>query len=173
MKNAPMRFDGLSLRHNPATLTVSGRNYVREYASPCCEADSDSLYREPARISGEGEFSGADCLDQYLALKEKQLSQTPGKLVLPGMNPMYAVLKELSLTAKPVNSVISYRFTFVQAQSPRENTKGTASPHIARKGESLWDIAYANDVPIDRLVALNPQIPYINRLSKGERVNLC
>lgn len=173
MKNAPMRFDGLSLRHNPATLTVSGRNHVGEYASPCCEADSDILYREPVRISGEGEFCGTDCLDQYLALKEKQLSQTSGKLVLPHMEPLYATLKELSLTAKPVDNVISYRFTFVQAQSPHGDTEGTKSPYIAQAGESLWDVSYAYGISIERLVALNPQIPYINALSQGERVSLC
>lgn len=173
MKNAPMRFDGLSLRHNPETLSVSGKSAVKEYASPCCDTDSDSLYKEPLCISGEGELSGADCIDQYIALKELQRTRKPAKLVLPRMEPLYAYLKELSLTAKRVDNVLSYRFVFVEAKSPRQHTAGTDSPYIASQGESLWDIAYAKDISVEQLVALNPQIPLINSLSAGERVKLC
>ena len=37
----------------------------------------------------------------------------------------------------------------------------------------MWDIAYAYDVPIERLTVLNPQIPLIDELSRGERVRIC
>ena len=123
MKNAPMRFDGMSLRHNPERLTISEKSNIREYKSPCCESDSVSLGQELRRIEGEGEFCGTDCIEQYQALERLQRSKKKSKLVLPHMQPIYAYLKELSMTAKPINDVLSYRFVFIEAQSPRQKSK--------------------------------------------------
>ena len=172
MRFAPMRFDGMSLRHNPATLTVSGKNRIREYESPCCEADSVNLCRELRRITGEGEFCGADCIAQYQALERLKNSGRRAKLVLPGMKPLYAFLKELELTAKPADDVLSYRFVFVVGQRPRRD-RGTDRVTTASAGDSLWDISFVYGVPIEKLVALNPQIPLIDELNEGEWVRLC
>ena len=173
MRFAPMRFDGMSLRHNPEKLSISGREQVKEYRYPCCDADSMSLGTELRHIAGEGEFCGADCLAQYQALEKLQTRSQKAKLVLPHMQPMYAYLKELDLTAKPLDQVLSYRFLFVEAQSPRPEVHGTECYLTASESESLWDIAYVYHVPIERLTALNPQIPYIDDLSEGERVRIC
>ena len=173
MRFAPMRFDGFSLRHNPEKLRISGSVHVKEYRSPCCEADSVSLGKELCRVEGEGEFCGTDCIAQYQALEKLRSSAKRAKLVLPHMHPLYAFLKELALTAKPVDNVLSYRFVFVEAQSPRPEYRGTESYLTVSNGESLWDISYAFGVPIERLTALNPQIPLIDDLREGERVRLC
>ena len=173
MKMAPMRFDGISLRHNPATLSVTGKNRLHEYRSPCCAADSSKLYRELYVISGEGEFYGADCIEQYEELLRLQTSGKRSKLVLPRMQPLYAFLKEVSVKAQPTEDVLSYRFTFVEAQSPRQGRRGAVSYVTVSQGESLWDIANMYDVPIEQLTENNPQIPYINSLDEGERVALC
>lgn len=173
MKLAPMRFDGVSLRHNPATLSVSGKNHIHEYRSPCCIADSSNLYREPRVISGEGELCGEDCLSQYEELRGLQLSGKRAKLVLPKLPPLYAFLKEVSVKAQPKENVLAYRFVFVEAQSPLQQRSGTVSYLTVSQGESLWDIAYVYHVPIEQLTQLNPQIPYINELNEGERVRIC
>lgn len=173
MKNAPMRFNGMSLRHNPAKLSISRKNNVRAYSSPCCEADSVCLGQELRRVEGEGEFCGADCIAQYRALERLQCSKKKSKLVLPHMQPLYAYLKEISLTAKPINDVLSYRFVFVETQSPRKEVTGSDYYFVAAEGESLWDIAYAYSAPIEQLVELNPQIAFIDNLKQGERVKIC
>lgn len=173
MKNAPMRFGGMSLRHNPAKLSISGKHHIRIYGSPCCEADSESLGMELRRISGEGELSGSDCIEQYHALEALQRGRIAAKLVLPHMQPLYAYLKELSLTAKPTDDVLSYRFEFAEAQSPRKGSAGVVFYMTGSDAENLWDIAYAFSVPIEQLVALNPQIPHIGELDAGERVRVC
>ena len=173
MKTAPMRFDGVSLRHNPARLSITGKNHIHEYRSPCCTADSGKLYRELRVISGEGELCGADCLDQYTALLRLQISGKRSKLVLPQMQPLYAYLKELSVKAQPTENVLFYRFEFVEAQSPRLHDRQAEWYVTQEPGESLWDIAFAYHIPIEQLTQLNPQIPLINSLSAGERVKLC
>ena len=93
--------------------------------------------------------------------------------MIPHMEPMYAYLKELKMTAKPVDDVLSYRFLFIEAQSLRPEAQNTEFYLTKTDGESLWDIAYAYDVPIERLTVLNPQIPLIYELSRGERVRIC
>lgn len=173
MRFAPMRFDGMSMRHNPEKLHISGSDHVREYRSPCFAAESVSLGRELRRIAGEGEFCGADCIEQYRALEKLLIKAKRAKLALPHMQPMYAYLKELELTAKPVENVLSYRFVFVEAQSPRPDVRETEYYLTVSEGESLWDISYAYGVSIERLTELNPQIPFIGDLSEGERVRLC
>ncbi len=121
MKMAPMRFDGISLRHNPEKLVLSDKNHIHEYRSPCCVADSSSLGKELRVITGEGEFVGQDCQEQYVKLLRLYNSEKRSKLVLPRMQPMYAYLKAFSVTAQPKENVLRYRFEFVQAQSPRPN----------------------------------------------------
>ena len=108
MKLAPMRFGGVSMRHNPAKLNISGKNRVHEYLSPCCEADNQVVGRELSRISGEGVLFGADCLTQYQTLERLQNGHVPAKLTLPRMQPLYAVLRELSLTAEPEENILHW-----------------------------------------------------------------
>lgn len=173
MKYAPMRFDGMSLQHNPETLSVTGKNHIGEIASLCCDADSRALGKKLCVISGEGEFCGEDCIARYQALERLRIDAKRAKLVLPKLEPMYAYLKEVAVTAKPVDNVLRYRFVFVEAQSPRRTGQEENYYVTVSAGESLWDIAYAAGEPIETLTALNPQIPLIDELKRGERVRLC
>ena len=89
------------------------------------------------------------------------------------MEPKYAYLNEKKMTAKPVDDVLSYRFLFIEAQSMRPEAQNTEFYLAKTDGESLWDIAYVYGLPIERLTVLNPQIPLIDELSRGERVRIC
>lgn len=172
MKNAPMRFAGMSLHHNPHQLTLSGSENLSEIISPCCEPDSLSLGAKLYRIAGEGELYGADCLTQYQRLDALRQAHRREKLVLPRMEPMYAYLKELSLKAQPQEDVIQYRFVFTQAQSDRK-TRRPRYYLTDDAGESLWDISRTFGVAVEELVALNPAVKNIDSLSVGTKVRLC
>ncbi len=171
MKFAPMRFCGLSLHHNPHTLKIESRGNLRELVSPCCTPDSESLGRRLRVITGEGELYGEDCREQYRGLEELLMEQKRGKLLLPHRQPMYAYLRELSLTAEPMENILRYRFVFLEAQNPMSD--GNVDYYIADEGDSLWDIGYRFGIAVATLVALNPQIPYIDNLKEKERVRLC
>lgn len=173
MKNAPMRFGGHSLHHNPYKLVVESDSHIRTLRMPYSEPDCESLGRKPRVISGEGELYGADCLAQYRELERLQREQYRGKLVLPHIKPFYAYLKEVALIAEPVENVVKYRFVFTEAQSPRRETRGLIDYVTKSEGETLWDIGTRYGVTVDRLVELNPQIADIDGLREGERVRLC
>lgn len=173
MKLAPMRFGGVSMRHNPEKLSISGKNRVQEYLSPCCEADSKVLGKELCRISGEGVLFGPNCIEQYQRLEKLQLYHTPSKLVLPKMQPIYAYLRELSLSAEAKDDILRYRFVFMETKSPHRALQGVQYYVTVSQGESLWDISYTFGRPIEALTALNPQISLIDDIDEGERVRIC
>ena len=173
MKHAPMRFCGLSLSHNPHTLSISDSVNIRKLEFPFTEPDSEALGLRLRVVSGEGEFCGDDCMDRYTALERLLRAHRSGRLMLPESQPMYAVLSELELTAPPLDGVVRYRFKFTQAQSPRRERSGAEYYVTAEEGESLWDICFYFNADISRTVGLNPQIAYIDSLKKGERVRLC
>lgn len=173
MKNAPMRFGGLSLNHNPHKLVIGNNSNIRELMPPCCDADSVYLGERMKTVSGEGELYGADCLEQFAALDAMRKSYVCKKLSLPRLRPFYAFLQELEMTAQPVDGVLSYRFVFCQAQSPRKSVVSNEFYTVTDDGESLWDISYLFSVKPERLVELNPRIRYVDELSAGMRVRIC
>lgn len=173
MRSAPMRFNAVSMRHNPEKLSISGKNRLHEYLSPCCEADSVSIGKELRRITGEGILCGEDCLEQYKTLEGFRNRQTAAKLVLAGMQPMYACLRELSMTAKPEDNVLHYHFEFAEMQSPRRSSRRESYYLTMTEGESLWDIAYLFGTSVEQLTALNPHIPMIDEIREGERIRIC
>ena len=171
MKNAPMRFAGMSLHHNPHQLTLSCSENLCELVSPCCEPDSLSLGAKLYRIAGEGELYGSDCLAQYQNLDSLRQAHRREKLVLPRMEPMYAYLKELSMKAQPQEDVIQYRFVFTQAQSDRKTSRPRY--YLTDNTEILWDVSRTFGVAVEELVALNPSVKNIDSLDAGMRVRLC
>lgn len=172
MNNAPMRFGGMSLRHNPSKLVITDSAGMLSLSLPHTEPDSRFISGKPRLIRGEGELYGGDCLEQYEALYSMYAKGERGVLSLPHMPPMYAYLSALSVTAEPEDDVLGFSFTFTQTRG--DAVSGSPGAGLtAGAGESLWDIAYENDMDIETLVALNPHIPRIGRLSGGEKVRLC
>lgn len=173
MKNVPMRFCGYTLHHNPATLKIENIGNIRELDSPCCEPQTEHLGNRLRHISGEGELYGAECIKQYRELCGLFDKGKAGLLSLPHMPALYAYLSELRLIAEPREDVLTFRFAFIESQPPAKDESSIGVYTTQTEGESLWDIGYRFDVPIDVLVTLNPQIMYIDDLDEGERVRLC
>ena len=173
MKNAPMRFGGFSFHHNPSKLKIEDVNNILRVESPCAEPDSIMLGSRLRRISGEGELYGADCIEQYRALCGIVKEGRKGLLSLPHMPPVYAYLTELRLIAEPDENVLGFAFSFIEAKGEAVSVTPESVYTVSVDGESLWDIAYAHGLGIDELVALNPQIRFIDSLDAGEEVRVC
>lgn len=173
MKNVPMRFCGYPFHHNPAALKIEYIGNIRELTSPCCEPQSDHLGKKLRKITGEGELYGADCIQQFERLQSLFDSEQAGLLSLPKMPSVYAYLKELQMIAQTKENVLGYRFVFIEARPTAKDKEKPDCYETIVDNESLWDISYRYDTPIETLVSLNPGIKYIDTLSKGERVRLC
>lgn len=173
MKNVPMRFCGYTFSHNPATLKIEHTGSIRELNPPGGEPISERLGNRLRRISGDGELYGADCIAQFRELQRLFDSGESGLLSLPHMPAIQAYLSALHLIAEPKDDVLSYRFTFTEERTPARDDSAIGYYETLVEGESLWNISYLRNVPIDTLVRLNPQIKYIDYLNDGERVRLC
>lgn len=173
MKNVPMRFSGFTFHHNPGKLKITNTANIADLVSPCCTPDSVHLGRKLRKVSGEGELYGADCLEEYTRLERLYNSGEKGILCLPHMPSMYAYLEELCMSAEPVEDVLTYRFVFTEAMSPRSSATQARYHVTTVSGESLWDISCSSGVDIGSLIHLNPQIRYIDDLAENERVRLC
>ena len=173
MKNAPMRFCGIELHHNPAKLTVQNTANIRRRVTPCAPAGADHLGLGLWVFKGEGELYGADCMEQYRKLSECFEASEKGALSLPGFETMIAYLSELSLIAEAEENVAAFRFVFIQAGGEGAELSGERTYTTEGDGESLWDIAYRYGKSIDELTRLNPCVTELNSLSAGTRVTLC
>lgn len=168
---ATMRFAGYEWLHNPVSLVITNG----------LSQNRHSLYEENVQVSaqrldlkvysGKGELAGGDCIEQYKKLEKLFLSGKKGVLTIPGMEPVYASFSKLEAVGTDTPDLLSYTFEFVQELSAEKSTYPCECE--CKAFQTLYDIAYEWDIPLERLVELNPQIRRPDELKEGERVRLC
>ncbi len=157
---------------NPSVIKIShGRKIAKTNIPDGYDTVSDmgSSYRI---ISGEGEFFGEKCVDDFLALKAVMDKGGGGMLYLPSQKPVYAMFEELELIAEDCEGVIRYKFKFIESFE-----KHFSERYLYCYGngcDCLWDISYKYGIHIDILTEFNPHIkrPDIPVLP-WEKVKLC
>ncbi len=172
MTPCPMRFNGFSWHHNPKSLTIKSGKKVLRYGVPHFEEIVRCFYDELITVNGVGELYGEDCFEQYKRLEELYLKGKEGVLCLPYLMPIYACFEKLSVEASTTPSVLTYSFTFSQIKK-REKKEISTDELTLQSDCTLWDVSYINGVSLDKLIALNPDIMFINDLKKGQVVKLC
>lgn len=173
MKLAVMRFAGEELAHNPKTLRIERRRSVNNEYLLGGGCMTGSCNENPVEISGTGELYGDDCFDRFNHLVSVYRGGKPYVLALPGFGAVRAVLSKLDLSAEPKDGVIAFSFVFTEYFDGKAARKiSPESVYIAKEGESLWDIAYKNDISIEELLSLNTWIrnPWV--IEKGSEVRL-
>ena len=168
---AKMRYKGRTFDHNPETVKVRDKAFVKEDNILFDEPLSRRTGRRCRVVSGRGQFIGDNCLNQYAELLRLYCEGGSGILSLPDIKPFFAYFTGLELSCDPTPDYIEYSFEFTE-DCP-ENTPHTAYYHTCAQGENLWSVSYAYDVDINTLVRLNPDIRYINDNLENLRVRLC
>jgi hypothetical protein len=113
--------------------------------------------QNPLRIRGKGVFFGETAGTDFASLRRLFDRKKKGLLMVPGLEPIVAVPRVLTVTdaGKPGQTAYSFEFTEIQ--------KEQAEPCVFEKrivlgeGETLWHTAAAHDVPIETLMRLNPE----------------
>ena len=172
MKLCAMRFCGHTWHHNPKSLEISSEKKVVKLKIPYADDMIQNFGEKPDKIKGVGELYGDDCLLQYEELKKIYEKGECGILCLPKLEPLYACFESLSLVATNKKDVLTYSFTFSKL-SKQKKLDYRYDFVTAKSGQTLFDIANECDKNVDELVALNPQIMFINDLKEGERVRVC
>ena len=158
MKLIPMRFKGVTWRHNPRELTFESEKQINELHAPYAGCTVQDTGRRGMCVKGEGEL---------LALFREGGS---GVLSIENVKPFHAVFESLTLIGKPKPDVLTYRFLFREVMSEADNVPHTYTPG---ENENLWDVSYRFGIGIDALMALNPQVKRPDILTEGEVVRLC
>lgn len=173
MKHGTMRFSGLTLHHNPSKIEVLdvselSENLIIGGVPFVCGSGANA-----AVVRGEGVFYGANAFEQYLDLRDLYKNGTAGALSLSGVRPFYAFLAKLGLKCMPVDDVVEYSFTFLEAPNlvPKENSTAPLF-RIAEEGQDLWDISVITGISVDTLVMLNPQLKSPCEVSQGDKIRI-
>ena len=171
MKLVPMRFKGVSWRHNPRELTFVCEKQVRELHSPFGGSQLQNTGRKCIKIKGRGELYGADCLQQFEELLRLFKSGGSGVLAIPHLSPVRAVFESLTLEGDPKPDLLAYRFEFREEKPADDGI--TPREYTAAQGETMWDVSYRFGVEIDPLMRLNPDVKRPDIPLGGRAVRLC
>ena len=117
MKLIPMRFKGVTWRHNPRELTFESEKQINELHAPYAGCTVQDTGRRGMCVKGEGELFGADCLEQFRALLALFREGGSGVLSIENVKPFHAVFESLTLIGKPKPDVLTYRFLFTASAS--------------------------------------------------------
>ncbi len=167
-----IRFKGETLPYNPATLKITnGKRTVTNGYFDSFSSVSELLNKN-LTVTGEGSIAGGDCLDKYKALYGLFSQKGSGTLAIYGLPAVTAYFTDLRLTCEPKENIINYYFEFIQADSKPLNEK-MPDCHIAKSGESLWDIADRYAVSVSKLAELNKNLSRPDSVRAGDRVMLC
>ena len=170
MRLVPMRFRGVTWRHNPREITFESDREVHELHAPFAGGAVQDTGRKNMLVKGEGELFGADCLQQFARLLSLFREGGSGVLAIDGVKPFHAVFQSLKIVGEPKPDILTYRFVFREV---RNESDGPPAAYTAGAGENLWDVSYRFGIVIDTLVALNPQVKRPDILTEGEVIRLC
>ena len=166
-----MSFRDLIFPNNPQQIRITQGRSVREQRSLNGDDFVFVYGRGARRISGEGEFYGEDCAEQYQRLKRLFEKGGAGILYVPSRRPVTAHLEELQMIAEDIGRLVRYRFVFVECT----DKEGCGAGRLIADGtKCLWDYSYIYGTDINALTELNPDIsrPDIP-VSAGRSVRLC
>lgn len=167
----PMRYKGVSWRHNPKTLSFECRKQISENKAPMGISYIQDMGRKNMVIKGEGELFGEDCLAQFDELLRLFRQGGEGVLAISGLKPVYAVFESVKIIAQPKPDILSYSFCFREVME--KNTEEKLTRHTACDGETMWDISYKYGIVIDRLMRLNPSVRRADDNLSGRVIRLC
>lgn len=163
--NVNLRFAGVTMSHNPKTLKITQSKKINSVGLVGGEKRLDSVSDNISKISGTGEIYGSNCFSVYEELMKLCFTNKAGVLSVPKLGTFRAVLEDVSVLAEPRENFLSVAFVFRMVSCTDAPKKIMPEQFIKPVGgESLWDIAYRYDVPIEKLVVLNPHIRKIFNL---------
>lgn len=168
-----MKFKDYIWPHNPSTIEISVKRDIKEVTIPFRGSMMQDYGREKRVVSGNGQFFGESCIDQYGALFGVFKQGGSGYLSLPGMESFLAVFKELEITGTYLPNCLNYGFEFWEDLTQSTTTiTSQENFYIVLEGDTLWSIAARFDVSVEQLLMLNKNIKNPNQLELGEKVRL-
>lgn len=192
MMLTPMRFKGYTWPHNPKVYSIDYERKMAVNKVPFGFCYLQDLGRTCRVIEGEGEFVGQGAYAQFGQLASVFHEEGPGLLIHPVWQAASAYFVTLRLEQEPLPDYVRYSFSFwedvdyyhgeIQSESisPIGGTgsgvdgamTASSSRYRVVQGDTLWGIAQRFGLPLETLVALNPQIKNPNLIRPGDEVRV-
>lgn len=109
-----LRFKEYVFRHNPRKLNVF---YRSKTSSAVCFGFGEAIQqlgKGVIVVEGEGELFGPDVMEQFYRLRKVANEGGSGILSGAGLEPMKAVFENLEMVGRGGETILSYRFRFVE-----------------------------------------------------------
>ena len=189
---SPMRFKNYVWPHNPRVYEIRFQKNITEHPVPFGRCMLRSMGLGCRIMRGEGEFTGPGAYEEFKKLASVFYDDSPGMLTHPLWQPATVYFSALELRQVPTENYVAYSFEFrecfdgyqsgakalytpaaVTAQAVSTvSAASTEKWYVAVYGDCLWNIARANGMSLNELLALNPQIKNPNLLYVGDRVRI-
>ncbi len=164
-----LRYKDYTFRVNPRRLEVTGERQLARAQAPFAGEAVYDLGPRAAVVYGEGEFFGANAMQEYLRLEAVYRQGEAGLLYLPGLKPFMAHFALFKAIGEPGREGLSYAFRFVEAtlQTGGASAAGQLR-HIVRENETLFAIAARYNTTAASLLRQNPAVASPNRPTAGQ-----
>ena len=157
---------------NPAVIRIAYKRSIARQPIPYANSVTQDMGRDSRIVTGEGEFYGTDCQQQFESLKRIFDEGGGGMLYIPSQKPIYALFGDLQMIGSYIEGVIGYRFTFTE--SFEKSSDQSDCECLGNSTKTLWDISYEFRVAVEELMELNPDIARPDQVIRaGRRVRLC
>ena len=189
----PMRYKGYTWPHNPRVYSIDYERKMATNKVPFGLYYLQDLGRTRRVMEGEGEFVGEGAYSQFGELANVFHENGPGLLIHPVWQAASAYFVTLRLEQEPLPNYVRYSFSFwedvdyysgaasVQTAGSiggtgtgtgTSPTAGASTRYRVVQGDTLWGIAQRFGLPLETLVALNPQIKNPNLIRPGDEVRV-
>lgn len=166
-----MSFGDFIFPVNPYLIRVTHKRSVAEQKIPMSGSIVSDMGKMSRRISGEGEFCGESCADDFERLKRLYESSSAEMLYVPSQRPLYAVFEKLELIGEDIEGVIRYGFSFIESSDAPEIR---SKIKIADGRKCLWDYSFESGTDIAELIEHNPDVKRPDTpVPSGRRIRLC
>lgn len=165
--NNKMCFCGYIWNNNPSNVKIEHTRLFNDDIIPYSKSVLQDVAIKRRIISGNGEFFGENCFEQFNKLYEIFEKGQSGILYIPNIININAKLYSLEVTKTNIKDVIEYKFIFWEDYCINNLSNNS---FVTAQNECLWDIANKLNINIDNLIALNPSIKRPDLILKNTEV---
>lgn len=154
MQLIKMSYNGFTFTANPTSLKVNLSKNVATKTIPFGFGKSTEVCFEPAVVTGNGCFIGANARERAHELMRIFTAKGSSYLFAPSISPMRAFFTKLDISYNAGQDKIDYSFEFTQ-ESDEKNNLFDFGYTYAKAGENLYDVANRTGFDVKELFERN------------------
>ena len=149
-----LKYKDFEFPQNPAEISVEKSKEISERSLLSAGSAVEEIAQTAAKITASGRFFGSAARSAAARLSALYDDSGAGELYLPDGEYYRAYFTDLQLKQNAAEGAVEYSVSFVQDKGGGCYRAGRSFV-FAKDGENCFDIAYANQVPVEDIIELN------------------